>query len=42
MKVAIAQLNYTIGDFGGNAEKIIHQINKAKLPLEIFKLSTSV
>ena len=31
MKVAIAQLNYTIGDFDGNAEKIIHQINKAKL-----------
>lgn len=31
MKVAIAQLNYTIGDFEGNAEKIIRQINKAKL-----------
>ena len=31
MKVAIAQLNYTIGDFDGNAEKIIHQINKAKI-----------
>ncbi len=30
MKVAIAQLNYTIGDFEGNAGKIIQQINKAK------------
>lgn len=30
MKVAIAQLNYTIGDFEGNSEKIIQQINKAK------------
>jgi NAD+ synthase (glutamine-hydrolysing) len=30
MKVAIAQLNYTIGDFKGNAEKIIRHIKKAK------------
>ncbi len=30
MKVAIAQLNYTIGDFEGNSEKIIQHINKAK------------
>lgn len=30
MKVVIAQLNYTIGDFEGNAEKIIQQILKAK------------
>lgn len=30
MKVAFAQLNYTIGDFTGNAEKIIHHIEKAK------------
>lgn len=30
MKVAIAQLNYTIGDFKGNAEKIVQQIVKSK------------
>ena len=30
MKVAFAQLNYTIGDFEGNSEKIIAQIEKAK------------
>ncbi len=30
MKVAIAQLNYTIGDFKGNSKKIIQQINSAK------------
>ncbi len=30
MKVAIAQLNYTIGDFEGNSEKIIRHIKKAK------------
>ncbi len=30
MIVAIAQLNYTIGDFDGNSEKIIRQINRAK------------
>ena len=30
MKVAFAQLNYTIGDFEGNSAKIIHHINKAK------------
>ncbi len=30
MKVAIAQLNYTIGDFEGNSNKIIQQINSAK------------
>ena len=31
MKVAFAQLNYIIGDFSGNSEKIIHQIEKAKI-----------
>ena len=31
MKVAIEQLNYTIGDFEGNAEKIIQQIKTAKI-----------
>ena len=30
MKVALAQLNYTIGDFEGNSEKIIRNIIKAK------------
>ena len=30
MKVAIAQLNYTIGDFEGNSTKIINQIKRAK------------
>lgn len=30
MKVAFAQLNYTIGDFGGNSEKIIRSIENAK------------
>jgi NAD+ synthase (glutamine-hydrolysing) len=30
MKVALAQLNYIIGDFEGNSEKIIQNINKAK------------
>ncbi len=30
MKVAFAQLNYTIGDFEGNSEKIIQNIHKAK------------
>ena len=30
MKVALAQLNYTIGDFEGNSAKIIQYINKAK------------
>lgn len=30
MKIALAQLNYTIGDFKGNAEKIIHSIQQAK------------
>ncbi len=30
MKVAFAQLNYTIGDFEGNASKIIQHIDKAK------------
>jgi NAD+ synthase (glutamine-hydrolysing) len=30
MKVAFAQLNYTIGDFQGNADKIIHHIDKAR------------
>lgn len=30
MKVAFAQLNYTIGDFEGNSGKIIQSINKAK------------
>ncbi len=31
MKVAFAQLNYTIGDFKGNSAKIIQHINKAKI-----------
>lgn len=30
MKIAIAQLNYTVGDVDGNASKIIGAINKAK------------
>ena len=30
MKIAIAQLNYTIGDVEGNAAKIIDAVNKAK------------
>lgn len=30
MKVAFAQLNYTIGDFDSNAEKIIAEIQKSK------------
>ncbi|MDE7305485.1 MAG: NAD+ synthase [Alistipes sp.] len=30
MKIAIAQLNYTVGDVDGNASKIIDSINKAK------------
>ncbi len=30
MKIAIAQLNYTVGDVDGNASKIIESINKAK------------
>lgn len=30
MKIALAQLNYTIGDFVGNASKIIAEINKSK------------
>ena len=30
MKVALAQLNYTIGDFEGNSAKIVDHINKAK------------
>jgi NAD+ synthase (glutamine-hydrolysing) len=30
MKVALAQLNYTIGDFEGNSTKIIGEIEKAK------------
>lgn len=30
MKVAFAQLNYTIGDFSGNAGKIIRHIERAK------------
>jgi NAD+ synthase (glutamine-hydrolysing) len=31
MKVALAQLNYTIGDFEGNSAKIIAHIKKAKI-----------
>ncbi len=31
MKVAISQLNFTIGDFEGNSQKIIQQINRAKM-----------
>ncbi|MBN1851050.1 MAG: NAD+ synthase [Deltaproteobacteria bacterium] len=30
MKIALAQLNYIIGDFKGNAEKIIHTIHEAR------------
>ncbi len=30
MKVALAQLNYIIGDFEGNAQKMIHNIERAK------------
>lgn len=30
MKIAIAQLNYTVGDIDGNASKIIDSIHKAK------------
>src|SRR5512133_3502390 len=30
MKVAFAQLNYTIGDFEGNSAKIVSHIKKAK------------
>ena len=30
MKIAIAQLNYTVGDVDGNASKIIDAINRAK------------
>ena len=30
MKIALAQLNFTIGDFDNNTEKIISSINKAK------------
>jgi len=30
MKIAIAQLNYTVGDIDGNASKIIDSINKAR------------
>ncbi len=30
MKIAIAQLNYTVGDVDGNASKIIDSINKAR------------
>ena len=30
MKIAIAQLNYTVGDVDGNASKIIGAIHKAK------------
>ncbi len=30
MKIAIAQLNYTVGDVEGNASKIIDAINQAR------------
>ncbi|EKC74103.1 hypothetical protein LEA_05892, partial [human gut metagenome] len=30
MKIAIAQLNYTIGDIDGNTSKIIDAIQRAK------------
>ena len=30
MKIAIAQLNYTVGDVDGNASRIIGAINRAK------------
>ena len=41
MKIAIAQLNYTIGDIDGNTSKIIDSINKAKGPSAEPRLSTS-
>ena len=41
MKVAFAQLNYTIGDFAGNAEKIVEHIEKAKREgADIVKIAT--
>ena len=30
MKIAIAQLNYTVGDIDGNTAKIIDAVNRAK------------
>ena len=30
MKIAIAQLNYTVGDIDGNTSKIIGAVQKAK------------
>ena len=30
MKIALAQLNYTVGDFDGNTAKIIEAVNRAK------------
>ena len=32
MKIAIAQLNYKIGDFAGNARKITECIERAQIP----------
>ena len=31
MKIALAQVNYLIGDFEGNREKIIEYIRKARI-----------
>ena len=39
MKIALAQLNYTIGDIEGNKLKIIDAINKAKSLQEIGRAS---
>ena len=33
MKIAIAQLNYTIGDIDGNTSKIIDAIQRANAPI---------
>ena len=30
LKIALAQINFTVGDISGNAEKIINNISKAK------------
>ena len=41
MKIAIAQLNYTIGDIEGNASKIIEAVNQAKADMPIWSFSQS-
>ena len=40
MKIAIAQLNYTIGDIDGNTSKIIDAINRAKCRILLFGRET--